>query len=67
VATRSEKLRYDGADLAVEREGEQNVVEESIQVPIGLLRTGDDLKKLIELFATRRISLALFEAAHETA
>src|SRR5260370_3400746 len=32
-----------------------------------MLGTGDDLKKLIELFPARRISLALFEDGHEPA
>jgi hypothetical protein len=58
------KAAVDGADLAVEGNGKQDVVEGVDQVPITLLGLGNHGEELIELFVARRSFIAVFHAAH---
>ncbi len=61
------KTAVDGANLAVKRKGEQNVVKRVDQVSIALLRPGDDGEQMIELFVAWRGLIAVFHAAHKAA
>ena len=61
------KTAVDGADLAVEIEGQQNIVERVNQIAIALLRPCNDFEELIELLVARRRLIALFQAVHEAA
>ncbi len=61
------KTAVDGANLAVEREGQQDVVERVDQVAIALLRPGDDFEQLFELFVAGSGLVVLLKATHQAA
>ncbi len=54
------KTAVDGADLAVEVERQQNIVERVNQIAIALLRPCNDFEEMIELLVARRRFIALF-------
>ncbi len=61
------KAAINSANLAVERDGQKDVVERIDQITIALLGAGDNLEELVELFFAGRVLVAVLHAAHETA
>jgi len=57
----------DGANPPVDANRHQDVIEGVDQIAVALLRTGDDVKELVQLFVAGGLGVALLEAAQETA
>src|SRR5271169_4626131 len=61
------KAAIHGADFALQRERDENVVEGIDEIAITLLGTGDDGKELINLLFARRRRIPLLQAGDKTA
>ncbi len=57
----------DGADFAIEREGQEHIVERVDEVAITLLRAFDDGEKLVEFTIVSGFRIALLESLHQPA
>src|SRR5208282_5890848 len=61
------KAAIHGADFALQRESDEDIVEGIDEVAIALLCAGDDGKELVKLLLGRRRRIPLLQAVHEPA
>src|SRR5258707_288287 len=57
----------DSAQLAIKRDGQENIVKGIDQIPIALLRALDHREELVNLFAGHRSSVTLLHSAKQAA